>query len=112
MSKRDYQEKIIFWLDWSTRHLKNFQRQNPPSEENHFEAIHKFGTMKVCCDLLEINVLEWCKAVGIPYKRRDSDYMHLFKAKEPFDILGKPMLKAGHYNDLIIKMIGMEVMQN
>ena len=104
-TEKTYKDDIIFWLDWSTRHLKNLQRQYPPEEEHYNEAIYMFGIMKVCCDMLKINVLEWCKAVDIPYKRRYSDYKHLFREKEKFDILGKPMLRSGIYNKLILEMI-------
>lgn len=105
-TNKDYQENLVFWLDWSTRHLKNFQKQNPPRIEHVLEAIHMFGTMKLACDVLDICSWEWCKAVKIPYKSRDSDYRNLFTAKEPYEILGKPMLRGQYFYTQIYKMIG------
>jgi hypothetical protein len=97
-------DKVIFNLDWSTRHLKNLQKQCPYTNEHHYEAIYMFGIMKSSCELLKINVLQWCKSVNLPYKRREEGYEQLFRAEKPYNILGKPMQKTVHYNDLIDKL--------
>lgn len=105
MSKRTYREKVIFWLDLSKRHIKKLLKQYAPQTFHHHEAIHMFGTMKTCCDILDINPLEWCKILKIPYKSRGSDYNHLFTSDKPNETTGKPMMASGYYNDLIIKRI-------
>lgn len=94
-------ERLTFQLDWSTRHLKNLQKQYPPEPQHLHEALFMFGIMKVCCDLMDINILDWCNATNLPYRKRQSDYQHLFFPKEPFNIQGVPMQKVGTYYELI-----------
>lgn len=106
MKDKDYKAGIIVWLDWSSRHLKNLQKQYPPSVKHQIEAVEMFSVMKIHCHSLDINVLEWCKEIKVPYKRNSEPYHQLFIASEPYDISGKPMLRSGYYDDLISKMIG------
>ncbi|MGG1481937.1 hypothetical protein ABE402_13705 [Bacillus smithii] len=104
----DILDDIFLYLDWSTRHLKQLQKQNPPTESHHSEALYMFGIMKVCCELLGINPLKWCKATKIPYRRREKSYWHLFNSEKPYEIYGKPLQKQGFYYDLINQMMGTE----
>ncbi|AKP49013.1 hypothetical protein BSM4216_3868 (plasmid) [Bacillus smithii] len=99
-------ESMFFYLDWSTRHLKQLQKQNPATEEHHSEALFMFGIMNVSCKLLYIDPYEWCKATKIPYRGRNKTYWHLFNNKKPYDIFGKPMQKPGFYYELIGQMMG------
>lgn len=106
MADTTIEDKLIFRLDWSTRHLKHLQKQYPPTPEQQLKAIEMFEVMRVCLDILGIDISIWEELVGLPHKKHEELYSKLFTPREePFHIHNIPMQKPMIYEDLICKLL-------
>jgi hypothetical protein len=103
---KDLNEKIEWQLDWSSRHLKNLQKQYPPTPEHECEAIYMFGILKTSCELLNIDLQMYLKMTDLPYRERNGRYSQLFTSLEPYESRIGRLPAVGTFSDLIGKLKG------
>lgn len=70
-------------LDTATRHIKKMQKELDQlvysGVQGYVELCIRWNTLYVCCDLLKIPVLEYCKETYIPYKKAQEPYEEFFQ---------------------------------
>lgn len=99
-------------LDTATRHLKKFQKELKElilegRVAGYVELCTRWNTLYICCDLLKIPVLEYCKETYIPYKKVGELYEEFYEYKpelEPHSSGSAPMLKVGYFYPIIKRL--------
>lgn len=96
-------------LDTATRHIKKAQKVPEQLEDyqKYIDLCTRWNTLYICCDLLKIPVLEYCKLTYIPYKKVGELYEEFFEYRpehEPHSSGSAPMLKVGYFYPIIKRL--------
>lgn len=103
-------EEHYMWLDSATRHIKKMQKELDLlfsfSPKQYGDLCYHWGTLYMCCKLLKIPVLEYCKETFIPYKKSGELYEDFFmeNPNDPHQSGNAPMLAVEYFLPIIMRL--------